>query len=218
MRKTIEKEVLTVRIEPDVKEALKRIGNNSITQGLKTALAVYQEAHTSTQEVPEWYFNAETVSNVMYYNWVKNLEDTDKNAKYIKQFWIIASGRTPEYKGNPRLARFIESMVIDQESPFYVPVAEKASKPLIDGWASMLDVADEVKDLLEDKGQLEVSIKNLLDVMLDIEATLTEIKMKGHFGEDSKEANMIDESLRMISENIDNYGQGQLDASIPKDN
>ena len=211
MKKTIEKEVLTVRIEPDLKESLKRIGNNSITAGLKKALSVYQEAYTSAQEVPEWYFNTETVSNVDLYNWLKNLEDTDKNVKYIKQFWVIASGKTPEYKGNAMLTRFIETMVIDQESPFYVPLAEKSIKPLIDGWASMLDVAEEVKDLLEGKGQLEVSIKDLLDVMLDIEATLAEIKMKGHFEEDAEEGNMIAESLKMIGEAIANYGH--LDAS-----
>ena len=215
MRKTIVKDVLTVRVEPELKETLKRIGNNSITAGLRVAISAYQDVKTASQEVPPWYFNADAVSNVDLYNWLKNLENTDKNAKYIKQFWVIASGRTPEYKGNARLTRFIETMVIDQESPFYVPLAEKSIKPLIDGWASMLDVAEEVADLLEDKGMLEASIKELVDVMLDIEATLAEIKMKGLFAEDTNEELMIAKVLKMISECIDEYGQ--LGASIPKD-
>jgi hypothetical protein len=215
MRKTIGKDVLTVRIEPELKESLKRIGNNSITAGLRIAIASYQDVKTASQEVPSWYFNADAVSNVDLYNWLKNLEDTDKNVKYIKQFWVIASGRMPEYKGNARLARFMETMIIDHESPFYVPLAEKSVKPLIDGWASMLDVSEEVADLLEDKGQLEASIKELVDVMLDIETTLTEIKMKGHFPVDSKEELMIAESLKMISENITDCGH--LGTSVPKD-
>lgn len=171
-----EKSVLSLRISENDKESLRRLGNNNITQGIQTALRRYEEVFTASQEIPEWYFNPETVSNVMYYNWARSLENTEKNAKYIKQFWVIASGHLPPYKGNLTLESFIRGMVMDPESPFYLEIVRNALLPLIENWESLLSLKaldDDIGYLHDDidglKGQAKLAAELLVEVMTFLE-------------------------------------------------
>ncbi len=190
------KSTLSLRIDEESKNELKRIGNTNITAGIMSLLTEHKSVMTAQEKVPEWYFSAETVSNVTFYNWARTLENNEENAKYIRQFWVIASDKLYGYNGNISLGTFIETMVMDPKSPFYLPMVRDALLPLIEDWKSFMDLDDYRKDLEEDIGMLKATVESLGGVLEDFEDALIDIKDTQNFEAFLKDHNISFDDLK----------------------